>query len=71
MLPLPCPPFLLPAPISALTQRPVAARAQGLVESYNLANYLGLQPVRALHMPVPLHMIFIGFEGWPSLAPLF
>mmetsp|Transcript_29994 Transcript_29994/g.84626 ORF Transcript_29994/g.84626 Transcript_29994/m.84626 type:complete len:1013 (+) Transcript_29994:261-3299(+) len=40
----------------------------GLVESYNLANYLNLRPVRALHMPIPVHIIFIGFEGDGNLG---
>lgn len=29
----------------------------------NLAAYLGLHPVDALHMSVPLNIMFIGFKG--------
>lgn len=31
--------------------------------SGNLAKYLGLSPLEALHMPVPLNIILIGFMG--------
>jgi hypothetical protein len=29
----------------------------------NLAEYLGLTPVDALHMSVPVSIIFVGFHG--------
>jgi hypothetical protein len=36
---------------------------QRYVETPNLAEYLGLRPVDALHMSVPINAIFIGFQG--------
>jgi len=31
--------------------------------SGNIANYLKLQEVDSIHLPVPMNFIFIGFEG--------
>jgi hypothetical protein len=36
---------------------------QKYVQQPNLAEYLGLRPVEALHMSVPLNAVFIGFKG--------
>jgi hypothetical protein len=36
---------------------------QKYVQTPNLAEYLGLRPVDALHMSVPINAIFIGFKG--------
>jgi len=36
---------------------------QKYVQTPNLAEYLGLNPVDALHLSVPLNIIFIGFKG--------
>lgn len=36
---------------------------QKYVQTPNLAEYLGLRPVDALHMSVPINAIFIGFQG--------
>lgn len=36
---------------------------QEYLRSSNLATFLGLTPVDALHMPLPLHIVFIGFQG--------
>lgn len=36
---------------------------QRYVQAPNLAEYLGLRTVEALHMSVPLNAIFIGFKG--------
>ncbi|CAI7915600.1 unnamed protein product, partial [Closterium sp. NIES-53] len=33
------------------------------VKQGNLAEYLGLKPVRAIHVPIPVNLIFIGFNG--------
>jgi len=32
----------------------------------HLAEYLGLGPIDQLHMPLPLHIVFIGFQVWRS-----
>ncbi|GFR52074.1 hypothetical protein Agub_g14597, partial [Astrephomene gubernaculifera] len=31
--------------------------------SANLADYLGLRPISSLHLPVPLHVVLVGFAG--------
>lgn len=36
---------------------------QNFMASRSLADYLGLRRVEALHMPVPLSIVFIGFAG--------
>lgn len=36
---------------------------QKYVQAPNLAEYLGLRTVEALHMSVPLNAVFIGFKG--------
>lgn len=36
---------------------------QDYLQSPNLAAYLGLHPIDALHMSVPLNLVFIGFQG--------
>lgn len=29
----------------------------------NLAQYLGLGPISDIHLPLPLHIVFIGFQA--------
>mmetsp|Transcript_38308 Transcript_38308/g.85303 ORF Transcript_38308/g.85303 Transcript_38308/m.85303 type:complete len:1048 (+) Transcript_38308:131-3274(+) len=36
---------------------------QAFLDARNMADYLGLSPVEAMHMPVPLSIVFIGFAG--------
>ncbi|GJP33219.1 hypothetical protein CLOM_g17773 [Closterium sp. NIES-68] len=33
------------------------------VKQGNLASYLGVRPVHAIHVPIPVNLIFIGFNG--------
>ncbi len=33
------------------------------IDAGSIGNYLGLSPVRSLHMPVPLNILLIGFNG--------
>lgn len=45
------------------TARPHPPVLQEYQHSPNLAQYLGLHPIDALHMSVPLNLVFIGFQG--------
>ena len=47
------------------------APAQTYVRSGNLAAYFGLHPVRSLHLPVPLNLVFVGFQGEGNLEVKF
>lgn len=41
----------------------LAIELQAFMASPSLASYFGLQRIDALHMPVPLSIIFVGFSG--------
>lgn len=36
---------------------------QDYLNNTSLADYLGLHPIDALHMSMPLNLVFIGFQG--------
>ncbi len=36
---------------------------QNFLSSGSLASYLNLGPVEAMHMPVPVNVMFVGFQG--------
>jgi hypothetical protein len=42
---------------------------QDFEDSKHLADYLQMRSVEAIHMPLPLNIIFIGFRGTPSPFP--
>lgn len=52
-----------PLPFNSTFARPPSLVLQKYMQQPNLAAYLGLHPVDALHMSVPLNIMFIGFKG--------
>jgi hypothetical protein len=58
-----CTAALSAAESNILMVRMLLLPLQKYVQTPNLAEYLGLRPVDALHMSVPINAIFIGFKG--------
>ncbi len=40
-----------------------ASPTQAFLESSDVAHFFGLSPVEAIHMPLPLSIVFVGFSG--------
>jgi hypothetical protein len=40
-----------------------APNPQAFLNTSNLAEFLGIVPVEAIHMPVPMNFVFVGFAG--------